>query len=111
MSALTEQVARREHRPYRDPIAPGRLWLCECDDGETSRDIVALARHIAEVTEAATRATLAAALDVDKLAAVIDRADDEWQHGIGASGTTWEGAIAHAVRDYLTGNESDESHE
>ncbi len=50
-------------------------------------------------------------IDVDELARVIDRADDDWQHGIGASGTTWDRAIAHAVRDYLTGNESDESHE
>lgn len=63
MSALTEQVAR-EHRPYRDPVAPGRLWLCECDGGNVSRDIVAHVHHIAAATERAVHANDARAAEI-----------------------------------------------
>lgn len=91
MRALTEKVAR-EHRPYRDPVAPGRLWLCGCDQGETSRDIVAHVWHVAEVTEAATRAAVAAEIREQRF---ID-ADPDWNRS--SDEAAFDDALAFASR-------------
>lgn len=57
MTAISERIAQA-HKYAPDYIAPYRLVVCSCDGYETSRDAVAHTRHIAEVTEAATRESI-----------------------------------------------------
>ena len=35
----------------------------------------------------------------EALAAIIEQADDRWQHGVGSSGTTWQDYLAAAIID------------